>query len=338
MADVADRLASWFAGQLPDARAVSVEGVDRVEVGHSAETLLMTLVSDGHRRDVVVRVRPPTPGLLEPYDLRRQHTILQALDATPVRAPRALWFEPTGEALGREFYVMERLPGQVYEQGVPDEVAADPARIRRMCEGIVEQLATIHTVDLRATGLDAIADGHGYVDRELAHWAGETERVRTGPLPALDRLVGALRERQPDPCPTITLVHGDAKPGNIAFEGAEVSAVFDWEMATVGDPLADLGWAEVNWTMPGNVVSTPGAPPVDELVARWEQLTGITARHRPWYRSFQLLKMTVILLVGAHLFDAGHSDDARFAAMAPAIPFLTQLGLDELGIDGGAAR
>ena len=84
---MSQRLTEWFASQLPDARDVRVEGLDRVEVGHSAETLLMTLVADGERRDVVVRIRPEPPGLLEPYDLERQFTILRALDGT--RGPLA---------------------------------------------------------------------------------------------------------------------------------------------------------------------------------------------------------------------------------------------------------
>ena len=333
MADKSGRLTSWFASQLPDARDVTVEGVDRVAIGHSSETLLVTVAHDGHRQDVVIRVRPPAPGLLEPYDLRRQFTILRALEPTPVRAPRALWFEPTGEILRQEFYVMERLPGQVYERGVPDDLAADPERIRRMCEGIVDQIAAIHAVDLHATGLDAIADGRDYLDRELGHWAAEIERVKRGRLPALERLVDALRERQPDQSSPVTLVHGDPKPGNFAFAGNEVTAVFDWEMTTVGDPLADIGWAEVLWMTPGSFTSCPGALSTDELVARWEELTGITARHRPWYRAFQAMKMAVIMLVGGYLVDAGHSNDPRLVEMAYVVHPMTQRALHDLGID-----
>jgi aminoglycoside phosphotransferase (APT) family kinase protein len=333
MSDIDDRLTSWFASQLPDAHDVRVHGLDRVDVGHSAETLLATVVADGHYQDVAIRLRPPTPGLLEPYDLQRQFTILRALEPTPVRAPGALWIEPTGDVLGRELYVMEHLPGEVYERDVPSDLAADPARIRRMCEGLVDQLAAIHAVDLGATGLDAIADGRGHLDRELDHWAGEIDRAKRAPLPALERLVGALREQQPEPCPAITLVHGDPKPGNFAFVGGDLTAVFDWEMATIGDPLTDLGWAEILWTTPGSFTALPGALTTDEVVARWEELTGIETANRAWYRAMQGLKMAVILFVGGHLYDAGHTDDRRFLEMAYAVRPLTQLALHELGID-----
>jgi aminoglycoside phosphotransferase (APT) family kinase protein len=334
--NVEDRLGSWIAETL-DAKAVHVDGLDRVEMGHSAETLLLTLSwTDGtgdHREDVAVRIRPPAPGLLEPYDLKRQFDVLQGLEGTPVRAPRALWLETSGQVLGREFYVMERLSGTVYERHVPSELANDPQRIRRMCEAMVEQIAAIHNVDLRATGLETIADGRGYLTSELDHWSGEMRRVRRGPLPALERLVDLLRHHLPAQSSALTLVHGDAKPGNFAFEGSEVSAVFDWEMATIGDPLADLGWAEVLWEVPGSFTSRPGALTFDEFISRWEALTGMASGNRPWYRAFQAMKMAVILLVGGHLFDAGYSDDVRFMEMTYAIEPLTRTALHELGID-----
>lgn len=331
------RLTSWLASQLPRAQHVRVEGLDRVELGHSSETLQFTIAwRDGdvdRREHAVLRMRPPRPGLLEPYDLRRQFNILRALEATPVRAPRALWFEGSGAVLGREFYVMDRVAGDVFEARVPDAIAADPPRLRRMGESMIDQIAAIHSVKLHETGLNAIGDGRTYLDRELEHWSAEIRRARRGSLPALDRLVAALRDRQPQACPIVTLVHGDPKSGNFAFVGNEVSAVLDWELATVGDPLADVGWAELQWGMRGSFTSLPGSPSVDEFVARYEELTGTTARHRAWYRAFQGLKMAAILLVGGMLFDRGFTDDLRFADYTLAIHPLTLRSLRELGID-----
>jgi len=333
--EVRDRLTAWLRARSPDADDVRIEGLDRVTFGHSAEMMAFTLACrEGgreQRRDVVLRLRPPAPGLLEPYDLPRQFEILRALEATAVRAPRALWLEESGEVLGRPFLVMERLDGNVYERKVPAELDAAPERIRRMSESMIEQIAAIHLVDLRATGLDALGDGRDYVARQLDHWASEMHRVQRGPLPGLERLLAALRERQPEPCPRITLVHGDPKPGNFAFVGGEVSGVFDWELASIGDPLADVGWTEITWSTP-TFTSRPASLTVDQFVARYQELTGITVRHREWYRAFQAFKMSVILLVGAMLFDEAHSDDLRLAEMGSAVPLLTQLALHELGI------
>jgi aminoglycoside phosphotransferase (APT) family kinase protein len=334
--DIEDRLTSWISETL-NAQEVRIDGLDRVEMGHSAETLLLTLSwMDGtgdHREDVAVRIRPPAPGLLEPYNLKRQFDVLRGLERTPVRAPRAYWLESSGQILGQEFYVMERLPGVVYERNVPSELANDPKRIRRMCEGMAEQIAAVHTVDLQATGLDAIADGRGYLERELEHWSREMRRVQRGPLPALEHLQELVKSLQPEQSPTLTLVHGDPKPGNFAFQGSEVSAVFDWEMATIGDPLADLGWVELLWMVPGSFTSRPGALTIEEFVDRWEELTGIEAHNRTWYKALQTFKMAIILLVGGHLFDAGYSDDVRLLEMTYAIEPFTRTALRELGSD-----
>ena len=276
--------------------------------------------------------RPPAPGLLEPYDLQRQFSVLQGLVPTSVRTPQPLWFESSGRVLGREFYVMERLPGTVYEQGASAEPPGDPDLIRRMCESMAEQLAAIHLVDLHDTGLHALSDGRAYLNRELDHWSDEVRRVQRGPLPALEQLVGVLREQQPDQCPSVTLVHGDAKPGNFAFVGGEVTGVFDWEMATLGDPLADIGWAELLWLTPGTFTTAAGALSVEEFVSRWEEVTGIQTRNRSWYRAFQALKLATISLVASHLVEVGHTDDVRFVSMAYGIRPATTAALKELGI------
>jgi aminoglycoside phosphotransferase (APT) family kinase protein len=335
---VRERLTVWFRAQLPDAQDVRIDGLDRIDFGFSAEMMVLTLVSQvdgvGHRQELVLRLRPPSPGLLEPYDLKRQFDILRALEHTPVRVPRALWLEDSDEVLGRPFFVMERVDGQVYELTVPAELDADPELIPRMCRSMAEQLAAIHLVDLAATGLDGLGDGRTYLDRELAHWEGEIHRVQRGPLPGLERLMQALRDGQPEPCPTITLVHGDAKPGNFAFVGDRVNAVFDWEMTGIGDPLADIGWMELLWMQPVGITSRPSSPTVDQFIAHYEAISGITVRNRPWYRAFQAFKMAAILLVGSMLVDGGFSDDRRHVENAAGISMLTQLALYELGVGG----
>jgi len=166
---------------------------------------------------------------------------------------------------------------------VPDDVANDRALVRGCAKALIEQIATIHTVEPWGNGSRGFSlVVANYLNIELDHWSSEIRaRQAGGTLPALELLVKELRAQQPEPCARVTLVHGDTKPGNFAFVDGEVSAVFDWEMATVGDPLADIGWAEVNWRFPGFVTAVDGAPSADELVQRWEALTGIRAQHRP---------------------------------------------------------
>lgn len=328
-ANVAERLTSWLRAELSD-DGVRIEGLDRVDFGHSAEMMVLTVVSGSASRDVVLRLRPKPPALLEPYDLTRQFSILRALQPTQVRAPRVLWLEDSGDVLGRPFLVMERVGGDVYEMDAP---AVDDGTVARMCRSLAEQIAAIHAVDLDATGLTALDDGPGHLDRELDHWASEINRVKRGPLPALERLLGALREGKPDSSPRVTLVHGDAKPGNFAFTDGEVSAVFDWEMTTVGDPLTDIGWLEMLWIQPVGINSHPAALPIEELLAHYERASGITVVNRRWYRAFNAYKMAAICLVGAMLIEDGHSDDQKLALAAYGTAMITKVGLSDLGID-----
>lgn len=332
MTDMSEQLEAWLRTQLQD-NDIRIKGLDRVEFGHSAEMLAFSIVAGADSRDVVLRLRPRPPALLEPYDLERQFDILRALERTPVRAPRALWLEDTGDVLGRPFFVMERVPGEVFEMQAPDGPDATDDRIRRMCLNMADQLAAIHRVDLAATGLAELADGREHLDRELDHWVKEMSRVKRGPLPALERLAQTLRDTMPPPYPTVTLVHGDAKPGNFAFVGDDVSAVFDWEMTTVGDPLTDIGWMELLWMQPVGLTSHPAAPTVEEFLARYESASGIRTQDRSWYRALNAYKMAVICLIGSMLFDAGDSDDQRFLLNAHGISPLTQMGLAELAVD-----
>jgi aminoglycoside phosphotransferase (APT) family kinase protein len=324
---VKDRLAAWLCDQVGD--HVRVEGLESVEFGHSAEMFAFTVVSGDRRRDVVLRLRPTPPALLEPYDLARQFRVLVALAPTDVRVPPALWHEPTGEVLGRPFFVMDRVAGTVFELQAPNGTGE---QVRAMCAGIAEQLSAIHRVDVDKAGLSDLSDGEVHLARELDHWAAEINRVRRGPLPALERLLSELRAAMPDPCPAVTLVHGDAKPGNFAFVGERVSAVFDWEMATLGDPLTDIGWLELLWMQPVGIASHPDAYSIDELLACYTAASGITSRHRHWYRALAAYKMSAICLIGAMLYADGVSTDERYKLNAYGIPMLTKLGLTDLGI------
>ena len=334
-AKLEQRLTAWLRAQVPDADDVRIEGLDRVDFGHSAEMMMLSVVTRrgdrDSRQDAVLRLRPKPPALLEPYDLGRQFAILRALAGSAVRVPRALWLEETGDVLGRPFFVMERAAGHVYEMEAPAGVA--DSTVVRMCQSLVEQLAAIHTVDLAQTGLETLDDGGDHLDRELDHWAAEMDRVKRDRLPALERLQQALRADQPEPCPKVTLVHGDAKPGNFAFSDGEVSAVFDWEMTTVGDPLTDIGWLEMLWLQPVGLNTHPAALPIDALLAHYESASGITVRNRAWYRAFNAYKMAVICLIGAMLIEDGHSDDQKLALAAYGTSLLTKAGLSELGID-----
>lgn len=332
MSDQQARLAAWFAQQLGIDRVV-IDDFEGVPTGHSAETIRLALAwTDGapRQREVVVRVRPRPPGLLEPYDLRKQFDLLRALEPTPVRSPAVLWYEPTGQVLGREFFVMECAEGTVYERAIPDELRGDPARVRRMSQALVDELVAIHQVDVHTLGF--LGDGRDFIARELAFWRDEMRRVQRGPLPALELLLARLEDERPADHPVVTLVHGDAKPGNFAFVGDRLTASFDWELAALGDPMADVAYAQVTWQLPNMFTNLPSSLTVDELAARYAARTGNAVHDLEWHRALQGFKLGVILLLGAMLFDAGHTDDARLGLMGYGVSMFTTPALAELGV------
>lgn len=338
MIDISERLTAFFTARLPAASTVRIEGLDTQQFGYSAEMLMLTVViaSDAgeERLDLVVRQRPVEPGLLEPYDLQQQYDVLRALHDTDVVAPPVHWVDPTGAVLGRAFLVMGRVEGTAYEMDFPAEIEAVDGRVRRMCESLVEALAVVHAVDAEAAGLtEVLGDGTDYLEREIERWHDETLRVQRGPMPALERLYSELKATLPTPTRT-ALLHGDAKPGNFGFTDGEVTTVFDWELAAVGDPLADIGYLEALWTPPVAVglPSRPGAFTPDELIAHYETATGTVVHHREWYRALGSYKIAVLSLMAAMLYEHGHSEDPRLVMSALGVPMLAVAGLTSLGV------
>ena len=149
----------------------------------------------------------------------------------------------------------------------------------------------------------------------------------------MEQLYEELRRRQPEPTERVSLVHGDAKPGNFAFVAGDVSAVFDWELTDVGDPLADIGYFEVLWQIPAGLAAHPTAPSIEDLLARYEERSGIPVRHREWYRAFQVFKLGAIQLIGSMLGDSGDWNDPRAIGMAHGIQIMTPIGLRDMGLD-----
>jgi aminoglycoside phosphotransferase (APT) family kinase protein len=291
--------------------------VESLGDGHSNVTLLLRCAG----RELVLR-RPPR-GPLPPsaHDVLREARLLRALAPTAARVPAVLAVGDDPALIGAPFYVMERVAGDVVTASVPAALDTPDER-RRVGEELVDALVEVHAVDWQGGGLaDFSPRPEDYLERQLRRFGGLWERHRTRDLPAVERVAAWLDEHRPaSPAPTI--VHGDYRLGNVMLAPgapARVAAVFDWEMAAIGDPLADVGYLSAMWVQHDDpplgmfelsgVTRAEGFPTRDELVARYEQRSGRSVTDIRWYRTLALWKAVVFMEGNYRRALAGSTDD-----------------------------
>jgi aminoglycoside phosphotransferase (APT) family kinase protein len=251
---------------------VGVDGPLQHEViSGGASNLTLGVTVDG--TELVVR-RPPVGAFLpSANDVSREFKYLSALRGTDVPVPEVLGFCEDAEVIGAPFYVMRRLHGAVPHDA---QVLAhlSPAEARAAGEEFVRVLRLIHGVDIDAVGLGDAAKRTGYLQRQVDRWTDQWHRSKDEDHATIDELSVRLAASVPESAP-VTIVHGDYRLGNVMFDGTRINGVFDWEMATIGDPLADLGYTLLWWgtedrppIQPSQAVADlPGMPSADEVCA-----------------------------------------------------------------------
>ena len=268
-------------------------------------------------------LRRPPRGPLPPsaHDVLREARLLKALEATAARVPKVLAVGSDLATIGAPFYVMERVSGEVIVATVPEPLDS-PAERRRIGEQLIESLVEIHSVDWRAAGLEDFGKPTGYLERQLRRFNGLWELNKTREIEAVESVGSWLAENLPDSGPA-TIVHGDYRLGNTLFASqppSRLEAVLDWEMATIGDPLADVGYLCMMWTEPsdpesglrehlGRVTRAEGFPTRAELIARYEDLSGRSMRDVRWYTTLALWKSIVFMEGNYKRALAGTTDD-----------------------------
>ena len=235
--------------------------------------------------------------------MTREHRVISALHGTAVPVPRPLLLCTDPDVLGAPFYVMERVDGVIARDRLPDGYAP-PERRPALTDALVDVLADLHDVDPAAVGLAGFGRPDGYLDRQLRRWAGEWQALRAGDdLPGVDALAAELVAKVPRE-PSGPVVHGDYRLDNVVLHPTDptrVAAVLDWEMSTLGDPLADLGLLLVYWQpAPGTVVtpsvtSQPGFPPSSALVSRYATRRDVDLAALPWYVALGCFKLAVVV-------------------------------------------
>ena len=297
-----------------------------VEALGEGRSNLTFLVRRGARAYVLRR--PPLGDLPETaHDMGREYRVLSAL-AGRVRAPRPVLACPDPAVIGAPFYLMEVVDGVVIRGEVP--AAFDPPSRAGLGHEMVDALAELHQVDYAAAGLSDLGRPAGYTARQVARWTKQWAVMATRPLPDIEAVRDWLGEHVPASSPS-GIVHGDYKMDNVVFAPgppARLRAILDWEMATLGDPLADLGYLMVFWPESGEEevrglrmpTQEPGFSSRAELLARYEQRTGFAMTDLTFYRTLALWKLAILSEGLYKRYLAGKAGSGWYAVLETSVP------------------
>ncbi len=304
-------LTAWIRQRLPNAEKLSVsELVAPGSSGFSNDTLLFDLewTESGNSRfeKLVVRIHPTGYQVFPNYDLKQQFDTMKLLANSDVPVPKMYWYESNSEILGAPFYVMGQLEGRVPTDNPPYHAGgwmleASPEERAAIWWGCIESMAEIHRIDAREAGfgfLDRPKLGRNGLEQEISYYRMYKDWSQQGRAhPTLDAAFDWVVEHQPKDEPEV-LVWGDARIGNIIYQGSTPAAVLDWEMASLASPESDLAWCIFLDRHHSEGLSTPrleGFPSYEETIARYESLTGFTIRNLDFYQRFAGLRFGIIM-------------------------------------------
>jgi aminoglycoside phosphotransferase (APT) family kinase protein len=302
-------------------------------------------IGDGHSNvtfglSTGVVLRRPPRGPLPPsaHNVLREARLLSALEPADVRTPRVLAVCDDLDVIGAPFYVMERVDGTVITDTVPAAQDA-PEQRRRIADELIDALVELHATDWTTLGLDGFGKPTGYLERQLRRFNGLWEVNRTREIEELDAVGAWLSDHMPD-SPPATIVHGDYRLGNTMFATQappRLTAILDWEMATIGDPLADIGYLMIHWVEPKDtraqfvlhtVTDQPGFPTRQEMVARYEERSGRSVESLDWYVTLAMWKAAVFMEGNYKRAVMGTTDDPFLKTFGEGVVELAQRALD----------
>ena len=332
-------LADWLRGRIEGAeRGITVE---QFPDGHSNLTYLLRMSADG--REYVLRRGPLGPVAPKAHDMAREFRVLQLVHPHFQEAPDALHLCEDPAVLGAVFFLMDRRHGLILRDEVPSQLANVPNYAQLASEAFIDCLIRLHAIDVSRTGLIALGKPDGFLERQVRGWADRWNLAQTDETPNLDRVIQFLIDRRPSSLAQ-ALVHNDYKLDNVMLEiesadrsdsYVRIEAVLDWEMATVGDPLADLGLTLCYWAwvdapqlrargLP-RLTSAPGWYTRDQFVQRYAAQTGRDLSNIGYYEVLGMFKLAVILQQIYYRFQRGQTQDARFQNFGKRVRGLVEL-------------
>jgi aminoglycoside phosphotransferase (APT) family kinase protein len=318
----AARLEAYFADFLPD-----LAGPLTIQQFPSGHSNLTYLIQSGER-ELVLRRPPPGAKIKTAHDMGREFRILSGLQDVYAKAPRPLAYCDDETVLGAPFYLMERVRGVILRgQRPPKGLSLSAEQMRRLSTALIEQLAGLHAVDPTAAGLAAEGRPEGFVKRQVTGWSERYFKAKTDPIDEVEAVASWLAQHVP-PESGAALIHGDFKYDNLVLDPGDptrIIALLDWEMATVGDPLMDLGTSLGYWIDPDDSAEhrmLPLGPTLlegnltrRELVETYAEASGKQLPEMLFYYVFGLFKIAVIAQQIYERFKGGRTQDPRFASM-----------------------
>jgi aminoglycoside phosphotransferase (APT) family kinase protein len=291
--------------------------------------------------ELVLR-RPPLGSVLPTaHDMAREVRVLRALAGTAVPVPEVLATEPDASRLGQPFYVMRKVDGHVAREALPPGYADEPAQQAAVGAGVVDVLLDLHALDWRTRALEGHGRPEGFLPRQLRRWSAQWDAAKAVEVPALDALADALSRSVPAES-AAAVVHGDYRLDNVLLhpdQPGRVTAVLDWELSTLGDPLVDLGLLLVYWSQPADtrivaglpaVTRQPGFPSRADVVEQYAAGSGRSLESLDWYVAFGAFKLAVVLAGVAMRARHGAMAGGAFEGVEERVPELVELGRDAL--------
>ena len=298
--------------------------LEKFSWGQSNPTYRITAASG----DYVLRRKPFGQLLPSAHAVDREYRLIAALHPLgfPVAKPYALCANP--DVIGAIFYVMELVSGRAFTNGALPE--CDSGQRRSMYEQLVDTLADLHNIDPVAAGLGDFGKPGNYFERQVARWTKQYRDSQTDDLPEMERLISFLPATLPQQS-RISIVHGDYRIDNVLFDDGHLRAVLDWELATLGDPVADFSYLAMQWMMPADGtaglarldLAGLGIPSLDEIVQRYSARSGVpVAGQLDWYFAYNLFRLAGIVQgIKKRVID-GTASSAKAAEMASRVPML----------------
>jgi len=299
--------------------------------GHSNVTYAL----DRGSERFVLRRPPRGPLPASTHDMLREAKLLKSLAAAGVRVPEVLATGENPDVIGAPFYVMPFIDGHVLDNQLPEQLGI-PGSGERIAEELVDALVELHAVDITQPDLASFGRPDGYLARQLRRFKGLLEQGSTRPLPELEQVAEWLERNLPETNAS-TVVHGDYRLGNVILAKTatpRIVALLDWEMATLGDPLADVGYLTAMWAEPddpadpmldlSNVTRLPGFPRRETLALRYTERTGRDVSNLVWYQTLALWKAAIFLEGSYRRHLAGTTGDPYFARLESGVPILAR--------------